>query len=300
LEKAPFFVLKENTPALLQLNLINSGDKMLVLDMKLPSRISFLGDDGPENRRLEGMTSHVLTFSIDTTGIPAGQYSLGGISIVGQNSNGHPAVGSPLVIPVSIEILSDKSVKIEAQPRLQHFFHLPIVLKSTSPTSVNYFAPPVDILVNGQPQVPQTWTLRSLFGAGWYDFEEIDDTHWRWAKSPADIFIYSDSPKVVQISSAAVSLAPDPATGETGQGLLTITTDDQNSSVQLIAKNQAFTVNAKLQQGWNVISLALSAGNFIPAEIDPQNGDGRELSFAIKEINVVGEEVGKDDECCYP
>jgi hypothetical protein len=297
LKKTPFFVLKENEPTLLQLALINNGDKMLALDTNTPSRISFIGDDDPENLVLEGMTSRELTFSIDTTGIPAGQYSLGGIYIEGQNSDGTPVAGSPMIIPVSIEILSNT---IDMPPQFQHVFHLPIVFKSPTAQLVDHFVAPVDILINGQSQASQTRALRSVFGTGWYDFEQVDNYRWRWARSPAHIYIYSDFPQVVQFTSTIVTLPPDPTGSEKGQDLIIITTNDQNSSEQLIVKNQPFTVNTELHGGWNVISLALSAGNFIPAEIDPQTGDGRELSFAVNEINIVGEDVEKDNECCYP
>ena len=286
LEKNPFFMLKENTQTSLHLTLVNSGDKMLTLDTKTPSRVSLSVEDGSDKARLPGMTYKVLTFSIDTTGLAAGQYSIGGIYVEGQNSKGDVVGGSPLVIPLSLEILPEE---FEKSPQLQYVdvVHLPVVLKSETPEDL--FVPPVDILINGQPQGLQTGFLHSLFGSGWYDLERVDDYRWRWARSPAKIFIYSASQQVVQLTSTAVALPSDPGTGETEQDTLIISTNGQNSTELLIVKDQPFTVETKLQRGWNVINLALMAGNFIPAEMDPHTGDGRELSFAINEINIVGE-----------
>ena len=295
LEPAPFLVVEENQKALLQVTVINAGDQELNLAFETPFRINFVAQDGPLSGELAGMSSQVLTFSIDTNGVHPGEYSLGGIQITGQNHSGSSSRGSPLVIPVSIKILSQPSF---SPSQFTDNSRLPIVLRSE--IVLERFVPPVDILLDGKAQTGQAQALRALFGSGWYDLENLADHHWRWAKSPAEIAVYSPSAQVVQISSTVVALPPKHTAREGEQGLFSLTTNGQKSTELPVKKNQPFTLETELKPGWNMITLTLADGNFIPAEGDPNSGDARKLSFALDKIDIVSQTQPADSSEHYP
>ncbi|MFN2170356.1 MAG: hypothetical protein ACK2UF_02895 [Candidatus Promineifilaceae bacterium] len=297
LERAPYFVITENMPIQMQLTLVNSGDKDLALEIITPTRISLIGEQ-PDlgNLVLEGMSSQTFTFAIDSGRLTHGQYSLGGIAFAGRNGQGCHTAGSPLIVPVSLTVSS----YADNTPQSDYASYLPVVDKALTSIPVNYFAAPADLLINGRVQDSPNRNLRGLFGTGWYDLEQAEDGRVRWARSPADIYIYSAYPQQVQITATVVTLPPDPAAGESGQGLLSIRTNDLESWDQPVVQDQPFTFSAELKRGWNVIRLAAAAGYFLPDELDAQSSNGREVSFAIKGINITGKETEKNYGCCYP
>ena len=71
------------------------------------------------------------------------------------------------------------------------------------------------------------------------------------------------------------------------QGVMNVAVDDKVQNTVPVQVGQPFTISADLAQGWNVIALALEAGNYRTVDIDPQSGDTRELSFSLGTINIV-------------
>jgi hypothetical protein len=148
----------------------------------------------------------------------------------------------------------------------------------------------MDLIVNGQEQMTTSNQIQAVFGAGWYDLEQHGNYQWRWATSPAVVYVYSPSPQKVKIASTAGSLfSNQPSSGLGEQGVLEITTNGENIANLSVHTGQSFAAETELQTGWNVIVIELEAGNFIPAEIDPASGDARQLSFSLDKINILTE-----------
>ncbi len=91
----------------------------------------------------------------------------------------------------------------------------------------------------------------------------------------------------MSIESTAVALLENQtplALGE--QGVLMVTTNEDKTADLTIQKNQPFVIETKLQRGWNILTLELESGSFIPAESDPASSDARELSYSLVKINI--------------
>jgi hypothetical protein len=147
-----------------------------------------------------------------------------------------------------------------------------------------------DILVDGHPQQSGGGQILAGYGTGWYAPESWDDSGstWRWAASPAQLFIHSSEPRQVRITSVPGSLhEPNSTSGVGTHGVLLITANDQVPQQLAVQVGQPLTTDVMLQAGWNCITLALEAGNFRPMDVQPGNGDARLLSFALREINIL-------------
>jgi hypothetical protein len=56
-----------------------------------------------------------------------------------------------------------------------------------------------------------------------------------------------------------------------------------------VQTEQPFVTDAMLQTGWNRIGFALETGNFSPSDVQPGNGDQRQLSFAVALLEFLTE-----------
>lgn len=132
--------------------------------------------------------------------------------------------------------------------------------------------------------------VQAAYGPGWYGAEgpgaaggEAAQT-WRWAASPAALWLYSPAPRTVTLEATPVALhvagSPD---GKGDQGVLHITPGNRAVPVQV---GQRLQQAIALQAGWNTVTLALEAGNFRPIDLDPATGDSRPLSFALQNLTV--------------
>lgn len=158
--------------------------------------------------------------------------------------------------------------------------------------SINLQTPitlPDDILINEQSQQGKESPITAIYSRGWHTPEIWDDSGvtWRWAMSPAQLFLYSPTTQTVQLQSAIGSLHdPDSEDGKGNQGTMSMTVNDRAPLKLGVRVGEPFIADVPLQPGWNSIVFNLEAGNFRPADIQPGNGDGRLLSFALRTINI--------------
>ena len=281
----------------LRLTINNIGDGTLVSEVQTPYRMNL----APTYARagalaIPGLNSYELMFSIDTTGYDVGVHSLGGIYVSGRSTNGGTLVDrlmahlcvtdSPVIIPVTVEILP-KTIRIPANDLSHRNLPntLPIVMFGSQ--QLDLFVPPVDILVNGHRQLTTSNQIQAVYGTGWYDLEYMDDFSWRWAMSPAEIYIYSPLRQETKMESMAVALHKSEASQGLGeQGILNITTNNQSITKLSVRIEEPFVIETELQAGWNVIAIELEAGNFSPADMNSSSGDKRQLSFALGKVNI--------------
>jgi hypothetical protein len=135
---------------------------------------------------------------------------------------------------------------------------------------------------------PAAGELYALFGAGWYGEEGDDDATWRWAGSPAYLYIWSDRERPATLTLAISSLhASDTADGLGEAGVFHITLPDGQTTVAA-GTNQPSQFTAALRRGWNTVVLELEAGNFRPADLG-LGSDVRNLSFSLDAITLSGE-----------
>jgi hypothetical protein len=139
-----------------------------------------------------------------------------------------------------------------------------------------------DIVVDGQPQQGDNRRLVALHGPGWY---EAEAPAWRWAQSPAELLVYSDSPRTARMQISLGALY-DPGAGDGlgDEGVMHIQSNDVALEPTIVRTGQAVVLEVPLQQGWNSIVLGLENGNFRPCDVQPGNGDRRQLSFAVTQI----------------
>ncbi|HSJ59390.1 MAG TPA: hypothetical protein VLC95_19550 [Anaerolineae bacterium] len=147
--------------------------------------------------------------------------------------------------------------------------------------------PPPDFVVNGQFQRDPAEPLIAVHGSGWYAPE---GEAWRWASSPAEVWVHSSRPRQVRLLLLPVAVH-DPG-GEKGLGSAGTVVVSANAgeaqTLDCVVGRQA-EIDLTMAAGWNRVSLALSAGNFCPAEVEPGNGDRRELAFAFARLELYGE-----------
>ena len=279
----PYLNLKQDTKSIVTLMIANRGDQDFTFDVQASPRIDWTPADDQEKAPLPRMSARELTFTVDTNGLGEGVHNLGGIFLSADSAGIGSVKNSPLVLSVAVELLPKFEVNL-SQYSEQLF--LPIV--SSDQGLQNQYSPPPDILVDGRQPMSGPDQIQAVFGAGWYDLEQLDPYGWRWARSPAVIYVYSPTRQKVAIESTAVSLLDNrtpPALG--AQGVLRFTMNDDKTADLAVQINQPFVLETELQRGWNVLTLELEAGNFIPAESDPATGDARELSFSLDKINII-------------
>lgn len=252
------------------LTISNNGDHAMQYEIEVPRRVFTL----PADRRIPAMGYGEPAVTADVAGLDVGTHSLGGIYVAAtEERSSRPAAGSPIVVPASLQVLPAAGAGQD-----------PGAPGSEQPC----FAPPSDILVGGEVQTPGADQIQALHGPGWYDQETAGDVAWRWAASPAVLYIYSPSRQEVEI--AATPIALHEATSALGlgeAGTLRMTTDRETWQSLLVQVGQPLRLTAELGLGWNVLALELEAGNFRPADLNPASGDTRELSFALGPINIV-------------
>ncbi len=251
-----------------QVTLANPGDKAFRWNAIMPHRVSA----SPTYPEVPALGYGDLALTIDATGYGAGVYSLGGVYLTASDEHGKPVRGSPIVIPITLQV--------------------PPSSKHPTPTATRVdgdcSSTPADILIDGRTQSPLPDQMQALYGAGWYDMETQDAFNWRWAASPANLYVFSPSAQTIELTSTPLTLhAAGSPNGMGMQGAMTVAVDDQVRNTVPVQVGQPFTISADLGQGWNVIMFALESGNYRSVDIDPKSGDTRELSFSLGTINIV-------------
>ena len=115
---------------------------------------------------------------------------------------------------------------------------------------------------------------------GWQERED----KWRWTKSPATLYILSPTAQEATLQITPSSIHDQEGEGGVGkEGVLTVTANGVTQQVP-IRVDETANVPITLVPGGQTITLSLDAGNFRPSDYGV--GDTRELSFAIKTLNL--------------
>lgn len=191
-----------------------------------------------------------------------------------------PVVLEPGSQRISITAHSDEVELDEAHPSPLMFNIAYIDLQ----TADRVLSPP-DIFVNGQLQQDTSGDGMAFHDDGWYDSEAPT---WRWAMSPAKLFVYSPVEQEIALEITPAFLNDANNLGQTStQGNMLITTNNEQAQQLPVQLEQSATANLNLDAGWNSVILSLESGNFRPSDIEPENGDQRLLSFVLSKINLL-------------
>ncbi len=143
---------------------------------------------------------------------------------------------------------------------------------------------PADIRINGGKA---DRTLFGFFGAGWYGLESFEQYHWRWAQSPAELYIFSAASRSVTLELTFNSLHDDTSANGLGDiGQLNISVGEETQA-EKVTVGELHQIPLSLDKGWNTLIFALESGNFSPADVDAASSDRRHLSFSLTSINLV-------------
>ena len=277
----------------------NAGDEDLVWQVTTPYRARISSASGPKEGEsfdqqavsllTPGARTPTLTVTIEVDGYEPGIHSLGAILVSAQSSSHKQVRHSPIAIPISLEVLpaqNETDGRVPGQGAHQVFLPL---LSREYVESVLLAAPP-DILVNGAAQTLTEDRIQAFYGAGWYDVEHLGAYSWRWAKSPAEIYIYSPSRRRIELESTPVNLLqPGVAQGKVDSATLRVTTNHGDSVKVVVQRDQSFSLFLELEPGWNLTTIASEAGNIRPVDLDPGSGDARLLSFSLDAVNLIEE-----------
>ena len=191
-----------------------------------------------------------------------------------------PLVLSPGSQIITLTLQPTRTQVADAAPKYLNF-----AIDSIDLRTAGHFAFAPDVLVEGQPQSKARTDLAVMFGEGWYDRESDGTADWRWAQSPATLWVYSDRPRQVALDFTPAFLHEPVSPNQLGdKGLMSISANG-TSPIEVPVRVNQLTSNAlDLNTGWNQLTIALATGNFLPAETGLP--DSRPLSFAIKSIDL--------------
>ena len=240
-----------------QLTVINRGDKPLEWQLITPYRIAQL----PAERHVPGMGYSETPLAIDASGLGAGVHSLGGLYLTGASEDGRSVRHSPQIIPVTLRLLPAGDAE-----RL--------------PDRPDCLAMPPDIQVATKHE-----RVLGIFGPGWYDRESYEGVSWRWATSPAQIFVFTPEKRTLILTTTPISFRNAAAPNGFGEGgSLHFTLNQQDLATLDLHAGQPFSVHLPLSPGWNDLLLTSPAGNLRPVDVDPATGDTRLLGFSFSAI----------------
>lgn len=255
------------------LTLLNRGDKPYIWTVETPYRVF----QQAAYNRVPGLGYGEPQFSIDISQLGAGKHALGGLYFMAYTESGQPAKNSPLVVPVIVRLLP-----ADAQETGEGTGDLP-----------DCVATPLDIIIYGKDWLAASCQLQAVFGSGWYDPETVGEASWRWAASPARLFVFAPQRQMATLRSTPIALHDGTApTGFGERGVMYIYTNDRLSLEIPVQVGQPFVAELGLRFGWNVVTLELQAGNVRPIDIDLGMGDTRLLSFALGPIEIDAQSNG--------
>jgi hypothetical protein len=149
-------------------------------------------------------------------------------------------------------------------------------------TSIAELALPVENGMGG--------SVQAAYGDGWYGPEGGEDgaAPWRWASSPAGVWVYSAIPQTVTLQATPVALHDAAsADGKGPLGQLAVSLNGQSVGEWPAAAGQPLAIPLAVPAGWSTVTLDLAAGNFRPVDVQPETGDSRSLSFALQGLTVI-------------
>lgn len=252
----------------LTLYLGSTRDQPVDLTVWLPARVNLaassaaqfdlspLPGGGQSGRRRDSLAAPVgetIEFLVDTADVAEPQ-SLPAILLVAQGTNNDDAgLRETIVIPLTAGA---------AEP-----------------------LPPADVALRCAPGRGE---LAAFFGPGWHDRETAGDAAWRWAISPAMLFVRADRAQTVAVELAVANLHAGTADGLGQSGVMRVTLPDGSETEMAARVGETLRVEEDVSEGWNVFVFDLEAGNFRPADLTPGHYDTRELSFAVAGVTVAG------------
>jgi hypothetical protein len=194
---------------------------------------------------------------VDEAGL--GNESLGALQITVENEAGDKRVQQ--IVPVSI--------------------YTPDV-RGPDTERVGGFLLPADVQVNGGAAGEN---LLAMFGSGFYQRETLDTAVWRWAQSPAQLYIYTFQAQSVILELKFANFFPPTPDGGPLQERMVLQTADGEIS-QLVTPGAVWQVPLQLAKDWNAVTLISPAGNTRPVDVGV-SGEERPLSFALESVNLL-------------
>jgi hypothetical protein len=265
---------KTNSAQPLAIIIGSMSDDPLQISLLLPSRVTFtevsaqlfdiefLPDGGQIARLLEpltdelGMQSFEIRIDITGTGEPG---SISGIGVIASKQN----------------------------PDQTYSEDINIIPLTTGPQLATTQSLPPDIVIECDNQI--SGDMYALFGPGWYEEEGDGDSTWRWAASPAYLYIWSDSEQTISMELMILSNIGDNLEDSPGnRSSLLLHLPDGNHLTRNLQSGQALQFEVPLHDGWNPLILESSAGNIRPADVTPGYTDLRNLSYLTDWIHLSG------------
>ncbi len=124
----------------------------------------------------------------------------------------------------------------------------------------------------------------------WYRLENDDDDSWRWAQSPATLFLSVPQAQTVTLAlTPGPMFDPDPRQDQVVglHGQLGVALNGEPVDTLQVAADETATVTLDLPAGIHTVSLSLQAGNFSPADYEDMGDDRRQISFTLREIELI-------------
>ncbi len=129
--------------------------------------------------------------------------------------------------------------------------------------------------------------LKLLYGQGWYPREFAGEFEYRWTKSPATIFLYSETDQTKELELVFGEMF-DPAAenGKGNTGKMTVTTESGPALEFEVQNGVPLVTTVDLVEGYNQIEIKLETGNFSPADFNAGDSDRRLLSFITNKVEL--------------
>jgi hypothetical protein len=232
------------------------------------------------------MHSPVSSTGADTSGVLTVQSHSGfaaTVAIVMDQPASLPVELVPGVQTITVTLAAGNFRPLDygkADPRSLSFSMCRIDLRTA-----DHIALPTDILLDGQAQEGSGEGMAAVYGAGWYNLEPGVG---RWAKSPADLWVYSSEARPIELRVALRTLyAPGSPNAQSEEGAIQVVHDGESMGGLVLRAGQPGGTQLTLHRGWNRVLLWLEAGSFRLSDLEPDSADARELSFAVTGIDVV-------------
>jgi hypothetical protein len=138
------------------------------------------------------------------------------------------------------------------------------------------------LFVDGTPLRLEQSQLLIIRGAGWYGPEGAAG---RWVRSPAELFVFTPTERSVTLRVLPTMLVdPSSPDGLVSSGTLLVTLNAVDVGSMSAQTGTSSNLTLELSQGWNMLTIALAAGNIRPSEQIQGSLDPRELSVSIAQV----------------
>lgn len=265
----------ENSSTAIPITIHNKANDAYYWEIKVPSPLRIEGDgDDIYSYTMSGVPTAVSKTAV----LPATSESLSITIDQPLDSFADPSLGAIMVTAKTL-LGEERSVQV-----------IPVSIVNNgrlwyeSNALSNTIWLPSDLQINSNKA---NSSLYGLYGVGWYALETFEQYQWRWAQSPAELYVFSAKPRTVTLALALNTLYDQThASGIGDRGTLHISTGGEEF-VEQVSTGELINIPLSLDKGWNTLTFNLEAGNFTPADIDTTSADRRTLSFSLDSINIV-------------